>query len=106
MAKTADGHHVLATVTWRYRPGLCYLTLDDHAVQALRANPPPVPWAGDLPIPPHPHSRIATALSDFCYLQADNTAICKGNENFHGKSLTGAPGGKFVSISEGSIHAC
>ena len=40
VAKTADGQQVLASVKWGYSPGLCYLVLDDAAVQALRTNPP------------------------------------------------------------------
>ena len=40
VAKTSDGQQVLASVQWGYSPGLCYLVLDDAAVQTLRKNPP------------------------------------------------------------------
>ncbi|WP_419850471.1 hypothetical protein [Candidatus Poriferisocius sp.] len=51
VAKTADGAVVLAQVRWGYRAeiNLCYLVLDDAAVEVLRANPPQTAfmWSGD-----------------------------------------------------------
>ena len=42
VAKTADGTVVLAQVRWGYTAdiGMCYLVLDDAAVEVLRASPP------------------------------------------------------------------
>jgi len=50
VAKSSDGHTVLATVSWGYNAdaNLCYLALDNAAVDALRAAQPVVWWsAGD-----------------------------------------------------------
>lgn len=41
VAKTADGETVLAQASWGFGGGICYLTLDDAAVAALRAAGPP-----------------------------------------------------------------
>ena len=40
-AKTADGGTVLAQVLWGFHEGICFLTLDDDALAALRAAGPP-----------------------------------------------------------------
>ena len=42
VVKSADGETVLASVEWGYNAehNICYLVLDDTAVQTLRANPP------------------------------------------------------------------
>ena len=108
VAKTTGGQQVLATVKWGYTRGLCYLTLDDDAVQTLQAHPPPDPTTVELPVSTNTHSRIAAAFRHFCHLQADNTAFCMGDQGFrfYGRALTGAPDGEFTSISSGSIHAC
>ena len=41
VAKTADGETVLAQVRWGFHDGICFLTLDDDALAALRAAGPP-----------------------------------------------------------------
>ena len=42
VAKTADGQTVLAQTSWGYHDSIgCYLSLDDSALAALRAAPPP-----------------------------------------------------------------
>jgi pimeloyl-ACP methyl ester carboxylesterase len=40
VAKTADGKTVLAQVRWGFHDGICFLTLDDDALAALRAAGP------------------------------------------------------------------
>ncbi len=43
VVKASDGETILASVKWGYSPehNLCYLILDDTAIETLRANPPP-----------------------------------------------------------------
>ena len=54
VAKTADGQTVLAQTSWNWHDTIgCYLTLDDDALAALRAAPPPQ----DLPAAPTDASR-------------------------------------------------
>ena len=106
VAKTDDGQQVLASVKWGYTNGLCYLVLDDAAVQTLRTNPPPTSPAEALPIPANPHSRVGVGSFHFCYLGSDDTALCPNASQFYGQALTGAPGGQFVAISSGYRHSC
>ncbi len=122
VAKSADGQQVLATVRWGYSPGLCYLTLDEPAVQVLRAEPTATPTptstatptptptatstAEPLSISASPPTRMDAGQFHSCYLQDDNTAICLNGNRFHGQALTGAPGGEFAAISSGYRHSC
>ena len=106
VAKSADGQQVLGSVKWGYTNGLCYLVLDDNAVQALRTNPPTISSADTLPIPANPHSRVGVGSFHFCYLGSDDTALCPNASQFYGQALTGAPGGQFAAISSGYRHSC
>ena len=122
VAKSADGQQVLATVKWGYSPGLCYLVLDDDAVQTLRAHSPsaatPTPSAtptptpsteatpNPLPIPANPPARMDAGRFHFCFLQETHTALCVHGNRFYGQALTGAPGGQFTAISSGLRHSC
>ena len=106
VAKTADGQQVLASVRWGYTTGLCYLTLDDAAVQTLRAGSQTAPATNPLAIPANPPSRISAGTFHFCYLRPDHVAVCPNANRFHGQALTGAPDGQFAAISSGYRHSC
>ena len=106
VAKTADGQHVLASVRWGYTTGLCYLILDDAAVQTLQANSQTAPATNPLAIPANPPSRISAGTFHFCYLRPDHVAVCPNANRFHGQAMTGAPDGQFAAISSGYRHSC
>ena len=93
----------------------CRFNIDTHIVPSgCQAPPAPKPGQTDqtapeathLPIPANPPSRIAVGSYHFCHLRADKTAVCMGDADFYGQSLTGAPPGPFASISSGERHAC
>ena len=103
VAKTADGQTTLATIQWGYSAAhnLCFLVLDDTAVETLRTahqQPPPPPAGaftaiasgGDL----RPHA---------CGIRADQTAVCWG---YNDDGQADAPAGAFTSISTRDTHSC
>ncbi|WP_419844825.1 Ig-like domain-containing protein [Candidatus Poriferisocius sp.] len=61
VAKTADGQTVLARTSWGHHDSIgCYLSIDDQALSALRAAPPPQSL---------PEGRTTTSLRCFTHHQ-------------------------------------
>ena len=126
VAKTADGQTVLAQVRWGYHNSIgCYLTLDETAVNALRAAQEPAPTATEQPqpgdqtdVPSGAQSAIdarfdgggVIGLGDrradvpfLCLLRTDSAIACWDLE---GRLKTDTPDGEFKAISVGDGYAC
>ena len=133
VAKTADGRTVLAQASWNWHEEIgCYLTLDDQAVAALRAAPPPqsLPDAiteasrecferhrfGAQPVDVAKTADGRTVLARLswgyhdaigCFLVLDNSALATLSAAHTG---SGAIGGEaqatFKVVSAGGDHSC
>ena len=135
VAKTADGQQVLASVKWGYSPGLCYLVLDDAAVQTLRDNPPtgsaqvttPDDWTAadrcyDAHNPKHGFAYSPVPVAKSADGQQVLASVKWGYTNglcylvlddnalntlqAYAPITSNTPGGHFTAVVVGAIHWC
>ena len=130
VAKAADGQTTLATVQWGYNAvhNLCYLVLDDAALEALRAAHQGIgnggagggEAGGGVEEPVLVLAGVGgdaglVAVSSrahhghWCGLRGDGVALCTDLSRRDVRFLTsehGAPGGRFTSVSAGRALVC